>query len=634
MSQFVLFHRRTDDPFDPREGAQVLVDRELSADAATEDGLVTLDAADSETSVIITSTLESGFEQLDSHQGRDVVVVSSVTREAALAESVRETGNRFLGRVNPRIATGLGDAAAARVVAATVRARLTMGPSSTQDSPQPSVDDERVLVVNAVETAADLATRTAVTLLAETPSVRPVGAELLEGRVDSVSLEADEIVVTVAGPGGTTAVQTDQLVWPGLSEQSETHPGVHVDCGPGVVTRVVSRARDRRREPVTVDPAVCAVGTHGVPGCEACQTHCPYDAIDITIADEGQVTIDAVDCVDCRACLAVCPTEAIASPRDRDLQTLRHGTAQAVRTGIDRSSSRIPFVASKTDPLVVAFVSEASEAMFESTLATADLPPVVPIPVPKAQRIPPSLVLYAVAAGATGVVLSEQQTDTPGGDRLSDESGVAESPAQQITEKANATFVSLDLGERCCATTDTDSEAIAAEIRGIIESATGDVDTLEEDTRPIQASYELAARAVTTLADTDAEAVPVASLGRVEVDADGCTLCEACDGLCPTGALEQPDATTLTLDAAACIGCGRCLGCPESVMEVRERIDPDELRAGRQTIVEQEAVTCEGCGRPFASAAGMEQVADAIDLDTIDGLGLEYCPDCRQRGTR
>jgi len=618
MTQLVVVHRRGDDAVDARSVAEALTP------AGTAGAGRHPDEPETGIEAIVTADLEKAFARLAEYSRTDTVVVSS-SAESELRERVEATGNRFLGRIDPRFGAELAPAAAARVVASAVRARLAAGPSPSRDAVVPSVSDERVLVVDAVTAAADLATATDVTLVSATATSCPPGVELIEGRVEELSREGDALVATVrrSRDAKSATVQSDQLVWPGYDGALAGSYRVHAADERGLVADVVRFARDRRRRPVTVDPAVCAVGTKGVAGCTACRERCPYDAIELSVEGDGAVAVDSGRCIDCRGCLAACPTEAIASPRASDLSTLTHVTAVAVETGVDRSSSRLPFVGGGTDALVLAFVSEACEPVALSALSAAELPPTVPITVPRAQRVPSALVLYAVALGADGVVLvGERDEDDPRADDVE--------ALSCVTDYANQTFAALGLGERC-GSAGADRDAIVETVRTLSASASGAVEVLDAHDHAAQVSYELAATAVSTLGDDGL--VPVEALGRVEVEAAGCTLCEACDELCPTGALEQPDAATLTLDPAECIGCERCLGCPESVIEVTQRVDPSELRAGRRPIVEAEGIECVNCGKTFASAAGMERLTEALDADVDpEAIGLSHCPACRRRG--
>ena len=59
-----------------------------------------------------------------------------------------------------------------------------------------------------------------------------------------------------------------------------------------------------------------------------------------------------------------------------------------------------------------------------------------------------------------------------------------------------------------------------------------------------------------------------APFGAVVVDATACTLCQACTGVCPTGALiDNPETPMLRFTESACVQCGLCAAtCPEDAI--------------------------------------------------------------------
>lgn len=545
--------------------------------------------------------------------GDRLVVVADESPYRELAGALADRGLDDTVRVEPRVGDGLGESAATRVLAAAAGAALA-SPRPGPDEPAVTLDGRSIVVVGDAGIAADLAIHGRVTLLAaEPPGRRLEGVDVVHGRPVGLVDGAGGPSLLVDGPDGAERLSPEQLVWPGYDGDRADERFVHT-ARTGVVADVLAVVRDRVRDPVVVDREVCAVGRRGQPGCDACERRCPYDAIEISIEGDGAVAVDPVDCIDCGACLAACPTEAIASPRALDLEALGRAVEVAVGTATEGTDSRLPFVGDGPEPIVLAFVTDAVEPAATAALA-AEETPTVPIAVRSASRIPPALVTYAVAAGAAGVVLV--------GDP-----GEPYTAYERIVEPANRTLADLGVGERCRSVASVDPGEIAAAIAAVDGEP---VDATEELLGSgHRRAHEFAAAAIRALG-SDAERVFAESLGRVTVDADGCTLCEACSELCPTGAIDQPDASTLTLDAADCVGCGLCLGCPEDVIAVDDRVDPAELSAGRRTVVEAEAITCRECGREFASAAGMASVEAALeDAGVPTDVGLDVCPDCRR----
>jgi TorA maturation chaperone TorD len=123
-----------------------------------------------------------------------------------------------------------------------------------------------------------------------------------------------------------------------------------------------------------------------------------------------------------------------------------------------------------------------------------------------------------------------------------------------------------------------------------------------------------------------------------------CTLCGFCVQVCPTRALsihETHTETALMLNAAACIGCGKCeRPCETHVMkcEVRSakcevgnaegevRSAKCEVRSAEWAVLRQSPrVMCPSCGEPTVSRAEFEYVAAQIG----EPAWLAYCLDCR-----
>lgn len=96
------------------------------------------------------------------------------------------------------------------------------------------------------------------------------------------------------------------------------------------------------------------------------------------------------------------------------------------------------------------------------------------------------------------------------------------------------------------------------------------------------------------------EAVPLMSLEL----ASGCTACEACFRVCPTGAIqvnESSEEWALTFDVDRCVGCGVCLEvCQPRVLHASEAFDaaPKRPPATLYTLSKQR---CERCDRFFVS---------------------------------
>ena len=142
------------------------------------------------------------------------------------------------------------------------------------------------------------------------------------------------------------------------------------------------------------------------------------------------------------------------------------------------------------------------------------------------------------------------------------------------------------------------------------------------------------------VAPTPADILPLpagAPFGRVVVDIEGCTLCLACVGACPTGALrDNPDKPQLRFQEDACVQCGLCKAtCPERVIALEPRLSFTDAAIAAQIVKEEEPFACIRCGKPFGSRSSIERV-----LRTLAGKHsmfrsermirtIQMCDDCR-----
>jgi ferredoxin len=127
-----------------------------------------------------------------------------------------------------------------------------------------------------------------------------------------------------------------------------------------------------------------------------------------------------------------------------------------------------------------------------------------------------------------------------------------------------------------------------------------------------------------------------APFGAVVVDRDACTMCLACVGACPVGALQDhPEAPQLRFIESKCVQCGLCAEtCPEHAIALVPRLDL--RREAREPRVLNEAVmfNCIACGKPL----GTEKMVNTM-LGKLAGHSmfaapgalnrLKMCADCR-----
>ena len=127
-----------------------------------------------------------------------------------------------------------------------------------------------------------------------------------------------------------------------------------------------------------------------------------------------------------------------------------------------------------------------------------------------------------------------------------------------------------------------------------------------------------------------------APFGTIVVDRDACTMCLACVGACPEGAiLDNQQAPQLSFIETKCVQCGICAAtCPENAITLIPRLSLAPEARQPRVINEAVVVNCISCGKPLgtekmvasmlAKLAGHSMFAAPGALDR-----LRMCADCR-----
>jgi ferredoxin len=401
---------------------------------------------------------------------------------------------------------------------------------------------------------------------------------------------------------------------------------LRADPGDGAaVLRAVLAARDlvgTFDKPRYVDftSELCAHSRSGIVGCTRCLDLCPTGAI----APAGDhVAIDAHVCAGCGQCAAVCPTGAASyalPPADVLMRKLR-----TLLTTYRDAGGREPVVlihdGAHGTPLIDA-LSRFGDGLPANAL---------PLAVNEVTQVGLEAIAAAFAYGASAVrflLRAKPRHDTAG--------------LTKTLALAEPILVGLGFGAGRAAAIETDDpDALGAALRAIEAAAPAPRPASFLPTGGKRDVMRLALRELhrAAPAPVDIVALPAgAPFGKVEINTAGCTLCLACVGACPTGALlDNPERPMLRFVEDACVQCGLCKAtCPEKVIALHPQLDFRAATAADRVLKEEEPFACIRCGKPFGVKSTIERVTAKLEgkhwmfQNSAERLDvIKMCEDCR-----
>jgi ferredoxin len=394
---------------------------------------------------------------------------------------------------------------------------------------------------------------------------------------------------------------------------------------PSAVLRAVMKAGelvgtfDKPRY-ITFTESLCAHSRSKIIGCNRCLNLCPTGAIS---PNGDHVAIDANVCAGCGACAAVCPTGAAAyalPPVDALISKIRTLLSTYREAG-------------GTNPILLLHDAEHGLQMIEMLARHGDGLPanVIPVSVNEVTQIGLETFAAAFAYGAASMRLLMRA-------RPKHETG---GTVRTITY-ADTILKGLGFGENRVGTIETDDPDALGQALYAVSAAKSAAKTASF--MPLGRKRDVMRFALRELqnvapAPVDVIALPEhAPFGKIEVNAEGCTLCLACVSACPTGALsDNPEKPMLKFAEDACVQCGLCKAtCPEKVISLHPQMDFRAATADARIMKEEEPFECIRCSKPFGTKSTIERItaklegrhwmfqgrAQRLDL-------LKMCEDCR-----
>lgn len=375
---------------------------------------------------------------------------------------------------------------------------------------------------------------------------------------------------------------------------------------------------------VAFEAGLCAHSRAKKPGCNNCIEVCSTEAI----RSAGNViAVDPYLCKGCGTCSTVCPSGALAFqyPRVTDVG-LQVKTLLAEYTA-----------AGGRDACLLFHAGEAGGKLIERLARRGrGLPArVIPVEVWSADAVGLDLLLGSIALGACqAAVLAAGSHDA--------------APLKAQAGHGAAILAGLGYaGEhlRVIDAMDTDDwrqlETALwdwAPAAGVARAASFRLLPKKRETLDLALRHLIAeAPAARTLSGLPAqiELKAGAPFGQV-LATEACTLCMACTGACPAGALRAAtDSYRLEFVEKNCLQCGLCVSsCPESALSLEPRLLLGDEPKRARVLREADVFHCTSCGKPMGAAPIIQAMIARLSGHSMfasdaERARLSMCGDCR-----
>ncbi len=364
--------------------------------------------------------------------------------------------------------------------------------------------------------------------------------------------------------------------------------------------------------------SICAHSRSQKAGCNRCIDVCSTAAI---AADGDGIKVEPHLCMGCGGCTTVCPSGALSYAYPAVPEIARR--LKALLSTYTAAGGR--------DACILLHAEDGNAALARLARRGRGLPArVIPLEVHHVASVGLDAWLSALAYGATDVVVLTTGSEAP------------EYRAALDAQMTIADTIAQGLGYQGPHFRVVDGAHVAALEHALwntppalgVRVAATFAGTRDKRTTAAFAIEHLAQHAPVPQSRI---ALPAgAPFGTIDVNRDTCTMCLACVGSCPAGALlDNPETPQLRFIESKCVQCGLCREtCPESAITLTPRLDMTAAARTTRVLNEAAVFKCIACGKPMgtekmvgamlAKLAGHSMFAAAGALDR-----LKMCADCR-----
>ena len=366
--------------------------------------------------------------------------------------------------------------------------------------------------------------------------------------------------------------------------------------------------------------SICAHSRSQQKGCDLCIDVCSTAAI---AADGDHIRVEPHLCMGCGACTMVCPSGALsyAYPGVPDLGSRIRTLLSTYRAGGGRDACLL-------------FHDETGRALIERLGRRGKGLPARLIPVELHHMATTGIDVWlgALAYGASDVAVIATGAEAP---------QYVEALARQMNIAETIVGTLGYQGKHLHLVRAADAAVLEQGVWAIpaalaVRAPASFRWTADKRTTLGLALEHLLAHAPTPVAEI---ALPAgAPFGGIAINRDACTLCLACVGACPEGAIldhPQSEVPQLRFIETKCVQCGLCaVTCPEDAIALVPRLSLAPEAKQARVVNEAVIFNCTRCGKPLGTEkmignmlsrlAGHSMFAEPGALDR-----LKMCADCR-----